>query len=571
MSAVEPTATDAPARRRRSPSALDTAALALALVVAIPIASVCVSVLAGPSPVFVHIAQTVLAEYVLNTLLIVTLVVIGVLLIGVPAAWLTACCEFPGRKVLEAALILPLAAPAYVLAYAYADFLSGFGPVQGLLRSVTGWETGDYWFPDVRSLPGAAFMLTLVLYPYVYLLARARFLSESATAREAARLLGRKPWAAFLEVSLPLARPAIAAGATLAAMEAFADYGTVAYFGVPAFTTGIYNAWFSFADPRAAAQLASMLIGFVALALLVERLARGKARFHETGRRDARPPRFRLGGMKAWAAVLACGLPPLVGFVAPALVLAELLIASGGPTRDFERHLLNTVTLAATAAVVVTAGAVLLAYARKERPRALSGKAASFASLGYAVPGSVVAVGVLTPFAAFDNALSSLSELMFGTPTGLVLTGGIAALIFAYLVLYLAVALQSVGAGLERVTPSISGAARLLARGPFDALKRVHLPLIAPSVLTASLLVFVDVMKELPATLMMRPFNFDTLAIAAHNYASDERLSWAAAPSLAIVVAGIVPCILLIRGIAAAGHGASGSPRPVKTPAIQGN
>jgi iron(III) transport system permease protein len=548
---------------------LDAAALVLALLLAIPIASVCISLFAWPSPVFVHLAQTVLSEYVVNTLSIVVLVLMGVLLIGVPAAWLTACCEFPGRRILEAALILPLAAPAYVLAYAYADFLSAFGPVQGLLRSVTGWETGDYWFPEVRSLPGAALMLTLVLYPYVYLLSRARFLSESATAREAARLLGRKPWASFLEVSLPLARPAIAAGATLAAMEAFADYGTVAYFGVPAFTTGIYNAWFSFADPRAAAQLASMLIGFVALALLMERLARGRARFHETGRRDARPPRFHLGGARAIAAVVACGLPPFLGFAVPAIVLADLLIASGGPTRDFERHLLNSLTLAGIAAVVVTAGAVVLAYARKERPRALAGQAASFASLGYAVPGSVVAVGVLTPFAAFDNGLSSLSEQLFGVPTGLLLTGGIAALIFAYVVLYLAVALQSVGAGLERVTPSISGAARLLAQGPFDALKRVHLPLIAPSVLTGALLVFVDVMKELPATLMMRPFNFDTLAIAAHNYASDERLAFAAAPSLAIVAAGILPCVLLIRGIAAASH--SANPPVARKPAIQGN
>ena len=551
-------------------SRLDVAALVLGLLLAIPIASVCVSIFAGPSPTFTHIAETVLTEYVLNTLLIVTLVVIGVLIIGVPVAWLTSCCEFPGRRVLEAALILPLAAPAYVLAYAYAGFLSAYGPVQEALRSFTGWETGDYWFPDVRSLPGAALMLVLVLYPYVYLLARARFLSESATAREAARLLGRGPWASFFEVSLPLARPAIVAGATLAAMEAFADYGTVAYFGVPAFTTGIYNAWFSFQDPRAAAQLASILIGFVALALLLERFARGRARFHETGRRDARPPRFQLRGWKSLSAILVCGLPPLLGFVVPALVLIELLLASGGPTRDFDRHLINSLTLAGTAAIVVTAGALLLAYARKERPKALAGKAASFASLGYAVPGSVVAVGVITPFALFDNTLSALSERLFGVPTGLVLTGGMAALIFAYVVLYLAVALQSVGAGLERVTPSIASAARLLARGPFDALKRVHLPLITPSVLTAALLVFVDVMKELPATLMLRPFNFDTLAIAANNYASDERLSFAAAPSLAIVAAGIIPCILLIRGIASSTHGVSASSLPTPEPATSG-
>jgi iron(III) transport system permease protein len=569
MSAADPVS--APGRARpRTLGALDAASLVLAVLLAIPIASVCVSLLSGPSPVFEHLAGTVLAEYVINTLMIVILVIGGVLLIGVSTAWLVACCDFPGRRLLEAALVLPLAAPAYVLAYAYADFLSAFGPVQTAFRSFTGWETGDYWFPDIRTLPGAALMLTLVLYPYVYLLARARFLSESNTAREAARLLGRGPWATFFEVSLPLARPAIAAGATLAAMEAFADYGTVAYFGVPAFTTGIYNAWFSFADPKAAAQLSSILIGFVALALLCERLARGKARFHETGRRDARPARAHLTGGKAVAAIAACAFPPLFGFVVPALVLGELLIASGGPTRDFDRHLFNSVTLAGTAAIVVTAGALLLAYGRKERPSAPAGKAASFASLGYAVPGSVVAVGVLTPFAAFDHAVSSVSESLFGASTGLLLTGGIAALIFAYLVLYLAVALQSVGAGLERVTPSISSAARLLARGPFDALSRVHLPMIAPSVMTAALLVFVDVMKELPATLMLRPFNFDTLAIAASNYASDERLSWAAAPSLAIVAAGIIPCILLIRGIASASETGAAVSGPTLSPSPQG-
>jgi len=539
----------------REQRALDASALVLALSLALPIASVCLSLFSGLSPTFAHLAETVLSEYIVNTLSLVGLVIVGVLIIGVPAAWLTSACEFPGRRVLEAALILPLAAPAYVLAYAYAGFLSAYGPVQETLRALTGWETGDYWFPEVRSLPGAALMLVLVLYPYVYLLARARFLSESATALEAARLLGRGPWAAFFSVSLPLARPALVAGAALAAMEAFADYGTVSYFGVPAFTTGIYSAWFSFSDPKAAAQLASILIGFVALALLLERLARGKAKFHETGRRDRRPPRIRLQGAKGMGAVLACSLPPLFGFVVPALVLGELLLESGGPTRDFGRHLFNSLTLAGIAALVVTAAALLLAFARKERPSGLAGRAASFASLGYAVPGSVIAVGVLGPFAAIDAIIAMIAQQLFGVSTGLVLTGGIAALIFAYMVLYLAVALQSVAAGLERMTPSISGAAKLLSRGPWDALMRVYLPLISPSVLTAALLVFVDVMKELPATLMLRPFNFDTLAIAANNYASDERLSWAAAPSLAIVAAGIIPCILLIRGIAASAHG----------------
>jgi iron(III) transport system permease protein len=532
-------------------SGLDIFALLLSLTLVVPVVSVCLSLFSGQSDVFVHLAETVLPEYAANTALLTMLVVTGVVIVGVPAAWLTAMCEFPGRRFLEAALILPIAAPAYVLAYAYAGFLSAYGPVQESLRAATGWETGDYWFPDIRSLPGAALMLVLTLYPYVYLLARARFLNESASALEAARLLGRGPWQSFLAVSLPLARPALVAGATLAAMNTLADYGTVSYFGVPVFTTGIYSAWFSFSDQIAARELAAVLIGFVGLALVAEHYLRGPARFHETGRHDRRPPRYTLSRAKSAGAVVACVLPPLLGFVVPALVLIELLIESGGPTRDFSKHFFNTLTLAGSAAAIVTLGALVLGFARKERPAGIAARAAAFTSLGYAVPGSVIAVGVLVPFATLDNWFAGFARSAFGVSPGLVLTGGIAALLVAYTALYLAVALQSVNAGFERITPSIQSAAKLLARGPMDALKRVHLPLIAPSVLTAALLVFVDVMKELPATLMLRPFNFDTLAIAANNYASDERLSWAAAPSLAIVAVGIIPCVVLIRSITA--------------------
>ena len=541
---------------------LDAVALLLSLTLVVPIVSVCLSLFSGQSDVFVHLAETALPEYAANTVLLTLLVVIGVLAVGVPAAWLTAMCEFPGRRFLEAALILPMAAPAYVLAYAYAGFLSAYGPVQSALRAATGWDTGDYWFPDIRSLPGAALMLVLTLYPYVYLLARSRFLSESASALEAARLLGRGPWASFFAVSLPLARPALVAGATLAAMNTLADYGTVSYFGVPVFTTGIYSAWFSFSDQIAARELAAMLIGFVGVALVAEHYFRGRARFHETGRQDRRPARYELSRAKSPGAIIACVLPPLLGFVVPALVLIELLIESGGPTRDFSRSFLNTLTLASSAAVIVTGGALVLGFARKERLAGIAARAAAFTSLGYAVPGSVIAVGVLVPFATLDNWFADFAKSAFGFSPGLILTGGIAALLVAYTALYLAVALQSVNAGFERITPSIQAAAKLLARGPMDALKRVHLPLIAPSVLTAALLVFVDVMKELPATLMLRPFNFDTLAIKANQYASDERLSWAAAPSLAIVAVGIIPCVVLIRSIAAAAR-RGGEPPPM--------
>jgi iron(III) transport system permease protein len=329
----------------------------------------------------------------------------------------------------------------------------------------------------------------------------------------------------------------------------------VSYYGVPVFTTGIYRAWFSFGDPTAAAELAAMLVGFVALALLIERLARGRARFHETGRRDRRPARLTLNGGQTAGAIVACLLPPLLGFAVPALVLISLLVHGGAPERDFWLHFLHSVTLAAIAGIIATLVAFILAYARKERPRSVAGRAASVAGMGYAMPGAVIAVGILVPFTSLDNAIDSAMRSLFGLSTGLILTGSIAGLILAYLVRYLAVALQSVSAGLERVTPSIGSAARLLGRGPWDAMRRVYLPLVAPSALTAALLVFVDVMKELPATLMLRPFNFDTLAVAANNYASDERLGFAAAPSLAIIAAGIIPCVLLIRSIAAMARG----------------
>lgn len=546
------------ARRISSPwrlRPLEVAALALALPLAVPVIAVAVSAAAGTGTVFNHIAETMLADYVVNTSVLAALVVFGVLIVGAPAAWFTAMCEFPGRRFFEAALVLPLAAPAYVLAYAYTDLLDAYGPVQGMMRAMFGWDAGDYWFPNVRSLPGAALMLTLVLYPYVYLLARARFLAESATALEAARMLGRNTWRAFLEVSLPLARPALAAGAALALMETLADYGTVSYFSVPVFTTGIYRAWFSFGDPDAAARLSAILIGIVALALLLERLARGGARYHESGRRDRRPERFRLTPARSAAAIIACSLPPLFGFAVPAIVLLDLIFTEGLPGRGFLSHALNSVTVAGLAGVLAALAALILAYARRERPEGPAAKAASFAGLGYAVPGAVIAVGVLIPFATLDNAVDAFTRETFGVSTGLIITGSIAALVFAYIVRFLAVALHGISAGLERITPSIGGAARLLSRGAFDSLIRVHAPLVLPSTLTAALIVFVDVMKELPATLMLRPFNFDTLAVAAHHYAADERLGLAAAPALAIVLAGVLPCVLLIRGIAASSEG----------------
>ncbi|MSO85742.1 MAG: iron ABC transporter permease [Rhodospirillales bacterium] len=533
-------------------SPLVMAAIFIGALLILPIAAVAVHSFAPGQGTWAHLAATVLPSYVGNTLGLAVLVGIGVVLVGVPAAWMVAMCEFPGRRVFEWALVLPLAAPAYVAAYAYTDFFQPAGAVQTALRALTGWQVGDYWFPDIRSLPGAAVMFVAVLYPYVYLLARAAFLEQSAGMIEAARALGCTAWAAFVRVAIPLARPAIVAGMTLALMETLADFGTVAYFGVPTFTVGIYRAWFALNDPVAAAQLSLALLLFVALLIATERQSRGQARYFQTAGRSKPLPRYRLRGGQAAMAVLACALPLLFGFIGPTAILVGLTFAGEG-ARLGTRFLglaVNTLTLAVFAALIAVAVSLLLAYARRLHPGRWTGGAAGLAGMGYAMPGSIIAVGVLIPLGAFDNAVDAWMRATFGVSTGLLLTGTVAALIFAYLVRFLAVSLQTVEASLAKITPAMDGAARTLGAGPGRVLARVHAPLLRPSLLAALLIVFVDVTKELPATLLLRPFNFDTLAVHAYNLAADERLAEAAAASLGIVAAGLLPIILLARAAA---------------------
>lgn len=534
-------------------SPLNLAALALAVLAVVPVASVLIHVfLPAPSDAWPHLVETVLADYVANTLWMIAGVTAGVVSIGVTSAWLTTMHEFPGRRFLEWALILPLAMPAYVMAYAYTDFFQFSGPVQTWLREVTGWGPRDYWFPEVRSLGGAIAMFAFTLYPYVYLLARTAFLERSAAMMEAARTLGHGPWSCFFRVSLPMARPAVAAGAALALMEAVADYGTVAYFGVPTFTTGIFRTWFSMGDRVAAAQLAASLLGFVLLILLVERMSRGRARFYNTSQREKGHARHRLCGVRAWLALLACLAPLIFGFLLPAGILAHLAVGEGGlySTERFFTLARNSLTLAAVTAALAVALSLLLAYNARLYPGPLARSLNRLVSLGYAVPGIVIAVGVLIPLARFDNALDAWMRATFGVSTGLLLTGTMAALVYAYLVRFLSAALHTVEAGLTKVRPSMDDAARSLGVAPLETLVRVHAPMLARSLLTAGLLVFVDVMKELPATLVMRPFNLDTLATQVFNLAADERLAEAALPSLAIVVVGLVPLIIVARQIA---------------------
>ena len=538
-----------------SSSPLAAFSFALAVLVALPVLAVGANLFTGGTgETWGHLMATLLPEYVANSIWLCLGVGIGVAAMGTGAAWLVALNDFPGRRIAEWALLLPMAMPAYVLAYTYTDFLQFVGPVQSGLRETFGWHKGDYWFPDVRSMAGAIVLFSCVLYPYVYLLVRTAFLERAGGMIEAARALGLNPWQGFWRVSIPLARPAIAAGMALALMETLADYGTVAYFAVQTFTTGIYRAWFSLGDRVAAAQLAAALLGFIALLIVLERMSRGRARYHDSsGRRRA--TRQMLGGWRALLAQFGCAVPVVIGFLLPAILLLRLAAGDVGQEGSgfAGRFLLlarNSLALAALAAVLAALLALLLGFAARDG-RWLPRLAGRIVGLGYAVPGSVIAVGVLIPVTRLDHLLAGLWTQMTGVNPGLILTGGIAALVYAYLARFLAIALQTVEAGLGRITPSMEAAARSLGSSPGETLRRVHLPLLRGSLLTAALLVFVDVMKELPATLVMRPFNFDTLATQTYTLAADERLAEASSAALAIVAVGLLPIILLARQIAA--------------------
>jgi iron(III) transport system permease protein len=541
------------ARRLRRPGKLAVAAVCVSALVAAPVLSVCAAVFtrSGTAGTWRHLASTVLPEYIANTLWLCAGVAGGAALVGVSTAWLVSAHEFPGRRFFEWALVLPLSVPAYVMAYAYTDLLQFTGPVQGWMRATFGPRPGGAWLPDVRTVGGAVVMFTFVLFPYVFLLARAAFVEHASGMAEVGRSLGLGPWRSFFRISLPLARPAIAAGVALVLMETLADYGAVAYFGVQTFTTGIYRAWFSLGDHVAAAQLATVLLGFVVLLLVGERASRGRARFHDTTARNRPQPGHRLTGWKAAGAVAACAVPLAVGFVVPAGVLLQMAITDGDAQFGlrFLRLARNSFTLAAVTGLVAVSVALLLAYAARRSRSSIPRSANRVVTLGYAAPGSVIAVGVLLPVLWLDRWLAVALEASLGVRPGLLLTGGISALVYAYLVRFLSVALQTVEASLARITPRMEDAARSLGCDETETLRRVHLPLLRGGVLTAGLLVFVDVMKELPATLVMRPFGFDTLATQAYNLASDERLAEASTSALAIVAVGILPLIAVSREI----------------------
>ena len=533
------------------PDGWSLAALLVALAVALPVLVVASSLMQPAGDIWTHLAQTVLGDYVTNTVLLALGVGLGVTFIGVGTAWLVTMCHVPGRGVLEWALLLPLAVPTYIIGYTYTDLLQYAGPVQTTLREVMDWSRNDYWFPQIRSLGGAVVVMTLVLYPYVYLLARAAFLEQCMCMIDVSRTLGRGPWGSFFEVSVPMARPAIVGGVALALMETLADFGTVQYFAVNTFTTGIYRTWFALGEPVAAAQLAAALMMLVFLVLLLERFSRGLARYQHSDRIRSRYS-YRLS--RRWEALtlLACLAPIVLGFVVPVVVLIGMAFEVGDVLLGsmFFTLAANSFLLAATAGGVIALLALVVAYGLRLRPSPVMRTSARVAGMGYAIPGAVIAVGVLIPFAWLDNTLDAWMRETFGISTGLLLTGTVGGLLFAYLVRFFALAMNSVEAGLARVHRNLDDAARTLGHGSGETLLKIHVPLMWGSLLTAVILVFVDVLKELPATLILRPFNFETLAIRVYRFASDERLAEASTAALAIVLVGLVPVILLSRAIA---------------------
>ena len=528
-----------------------------ALAFAVPILTIAGFIVQPSREIWQHLVETVLSEYITNSVLLMFGVGLGTFSIGVTCAWLTSVCQFPGKRFFVWALLLPLAMPAYIIAYTYTGMFDFAGPVQTLLREWTGWGYGDYYFPEIRSIGGAVAMLSFVLFPYVYLLARAAFLDQSVCVTEVSRTLGCNLWSSFFRIALPLARPAIVAGMSLALMETLADYGTVSYFGLSVFTTGIFRTWFGLGDSAAAAKLAAILLLFVFTLVIIERASRRQAQYHHSTNRYQKLPEYGLTGLRGWIAFFACFMPLLLGFILPSIQLSIWAVDTYAEMVDasFIELTLNSVSLAAAAAIFAVLLALFLAYGRRLIGGKLVISSIRVVATGYAIPGTVVAIGIIIPFAWFDNSLDAFMRDQFDFSSGLLLSGSLFALMFAYMVRFLAVSIQSVEAGLGNIKHSMDDAGRSLGYRPGEILFKIHLPLMRGSVLTALLIVFVDVMKELPATLILRPFNFNTLAVRAFELAADERLAESSTAALMIVAVGLIPVMLLSKSISSSRAG----------------
>lgn len=539
------------ARRRASP-VWSVVVAAILAVIAMPIVTVMVLAVSPTYNIWPKLVATVLPSALANTLILMVLTGAVTLIVGAASAWLVTMYRFPGRTLADRLLVLPLAIPTYIVAYVYADLLSYAGPLQTAIRAGLGYGPGSAaTLPEIRSVGGAVFVMASVLYPYVYLSARASFVQQSVCALEVARTLGRTPIGVFWSVALPMARPALVAGVALVMMECMADLAAVQYLGVPTLTASIYSTWLQRSNLGGAAQLSCVLIGLVAIIFAAETWARGDARTHNTTSRYRSIPFHELTGWRARAAAALCFAPFVVGFAIPFAVLLRNALTHLAPAFEagFWPAVGNSLLLAVAAAIASLAIALILAYARRVAANGLTRPACRIAGLGYAMPGTVLAIGLLIPLGALDNAVDAWMRAQANISTGLILTGSLAALTLAYVIRFLAVALGAIESGLSRISPNLDAAARALGETPMSALRRVHLPLLQPALASGALLVFVDAMKELPATLLMRPFNFETLATHVYSLAAIEQFEQASLGALMIVIAGLIPVLLLHRAL----------------------
>lgn len=527
------------------------AALIAALVV-MPIISVLWIALRPTDNIWPHLLATTLPRYLSNTLVLMSAVAAVSAVVGTVTAWLVVMYRFPGARWLEWLLLTPLAVPGFIGAYALVDFLDYAGPVQTALRQTFGWaDARDYAFPDIRSRGGAIFVLSASLYPYVYLLARAGFREQSGAAHEVARALGAGGMRLFLRVGLPLARPAIVAGTAIVMMETVNDFGTVDYFGVQTLTTGIFAVWLEAGNAGGAAQIAGVILGLIFVLVALEKISRRKARFHRMSRHDREVGAMDLGGGRGWLATCICVAPFLAGFVLPVSVLGHHALSK--PDRwlapGLGEALANTLFVGALAAFVTVAAAVFMVYGVRLSGRTAPRILLPLTTIGYAAPGAVLALGLLIPLAALDNRVADAILAVTGRDPGLIMTGGTAVLIYAYAVRFFAIGQGAADAAMGRVAPSLPLAARTLGRSAGGTLREIYLPLIRGSVASAWLLVFVDCVKELPATLLLRPFNFDTLATRSHEQASLEKIAEAAPSALLIIMVSLVAVLLVARAM----------------------
>ncbi|MGI2136756.1 ABC transporter permease [Shewanella baltica] len=528
------------------------AGYAVATILVLPLVALILQALQPDEAVFGHLMATVLPTYIINSLLLIFWVSLGALLLALPCAWLMARCEFVGRRYLQWALLLPLAMPGYIVAYVYTDLLDYAGPVQRSLRSIFGWSSPqDYFFPDIRTLGGAACMLSLVLFPYIYLLARTAFMEQSLSLAHASRIMGCSPWQSFWRLSLPMVRPALAVGVALVAMETAADFATVNYFAVPTLTTAVYDTWLGYGNLTAAAKLSAIILLVVFSLIGFERFARRKQQLFQKQSRIQASDLYRLSAAQTAVALSFFATLLLLAFLLPFGILLSYAIGYFEQSWDesFWQLSLNSLSLALITSFICCLIALLLMFVRRISPRPSDALPSRLASTGYALPGTVLAIGVLVPLTMLDFAINDLADLLGLDGPGLILTGSVVALIFAFCVRFVAIAIGSVESSYKRISPSLDMVSLTMGQGPRQLLQRVHLPLLGKGLFAGALLVFIESMKELPAALLLRPIGFENLATYVFQFVSDEKLEHGALAAIVIVLVGLVPLIYLNRSL----------------------